>query len=189
MTIPDIDIDLQDRSKAIELFPHVRASRNENGRLVPHPVGIYIQNIPVCPLTDLAIYDYKEAEEKGYFKIDFLNLSVYDQVKSNSHLDDLIGKEPDWSLLDHKEIVENLFHISNHFELVYKLKPRSIEDLAILLALIRPAKRYLIGKDRKYIEDRVWIKESNDEYHFKKSHAFAYAMVIMVQLNLLLEIE
>ena len=33
----------------------------------------------------------------------------------------------------------------------------------------------------------VWIKPTTDEYFFKKAHAVAYAMAIVVQMNLICE--
>ena len=33
----------------------------------------------------------------------------------------------------------------------------------------------------------VWTKPTNDEYYFKKAHAVAYAMAIVVQMNLICE--
>ncbi len=33
----------------------------------------------------------------------------------------------------------------------------------------------------------VWIKPENDDYFFKKSHATAYAVAIVVQMNLICE--
>jgi hypothetical protein len=33
----------------------------------------------------------------------------------------------------------------------------------------------------------VWIKPKNDEYFFKKSHATAYALAVVVQMNLICE--
>ena len=51
--------------------------------------------------------------------------------------------------------------------------------------MIRPGKRYLVGKDWKDIEKEVWIK--TDDYFFKQSHAMGYALAIIVQLNSILE--
>jgi len=33
----------------------------------------------------------------------------------------------------------------------------------------------------------VWVKPTTDEYFFKKSHATAYAIMIVAQMNLLCE--
>jgi hypothetical protein len=67
------------------------------------------------------------------------------------------------------------------------MTPISIEQLAAVLAVIRPAKRYLIGKDWNEVFAEVWEKPVGDEYYFKKAHAIAYAHVIVVQMNLICE--
>jgi DNA polymerase III alpha subunit len=67
------------------------------------------------------------------------------------------------------------------------MKPKTIEQLAAVLAMIRPAKRYLIGQDWNKVLDEVWVKPAGDEYYFKKAHAVAYAHVIVVQMNLICE--
>ena len=53
----------------------------------------------------------------------------------------------------------------------------------MILAMIRPGKRYLVGKSWSEIEDQVWEKPDNNTYFFKKSHAYSYAMATIVQLN------
>jgi DNA polymerase III alpha subunit len=67
------------------------------------------------------------------------------------------------------------------------MKPTNIEQLAAVLAMIRPAKRYLIGKDWTTVMDEVWAKPNNNDYFFKKAHAVAYAAAIVVQMNLICE--
>jgi hypothetical protein len=67
------------------------------------------------------------------------------------------------------------------------MKPQSVEQLAAVLAVIRPAKRYLIGKDWATVMNEVWVKPQGDEYFFKKAHAIAYAHVVVVQMNLICE--
>ena len=54
----------------------------------------------------------------------------------------MLTMAPMWELLEHKEVVEQLFHVHNHFDIVNILKPKSIEQLAAGLAIIRPAKRH-----------------------------------------------
>ena len=66
-----------------------------------------------------------------------------------------------------------------------KLKPKTIEQLAAVLAIIRPAKRNLMYKEWHEIMKEVWIKPTDGSYFFKKSHAVAYAQAIVVQMNLL----
>jgi hypothetical protein len=55
------------------------------------------------------------------------------------------------------------------------------------LALIRPAKRHLIGKTWTEIGQEIWTKPENGDYYFKKAHAVAYAQVVVVQMNLICE--
>ncbi len=62
----------------------------------------------------------------------------------------------------------------------------SIPRLAMFLAVIRPAKRNLIGQTWKEISKTVWI-DNNTGYTFKKSHAVAYAQLVVVHMNLLEE--
>ena len=92
-----------------------------------------------------------------------------------------------WELLEHKEVVEQLFHINNHFDIVKQHPPTSLEQLAMILAIIRPGKRHLVGKSWEEIEADVWVKPNDDSYFFKKSHSYGYALAIIVQLNLICE--
>lgn len=183
----DVDIDFANRSIALEKFNHIIASRFVNGELVPHNTGVYIQPIPHNPINNLSTLDYKEAEDRGYFKIDFLNVNVYNGVRDNTHLITLMEAEPIWDLLEQDEFTNLLFHVNGHGIILRQMKPRSIEQLAAILAMIRPAKRYLIGTDWTTVMKEVWTKPDNDEYYFKKSHAIAYAAAIVVQMNLICE--
>ena len=181
----DIDIDVKDRDVLLEKLKHIPASIIQNGEIKKHNTGVYFTDIPVHPFTNTANIDYKQAEDRGYFKLDILNVGVYENVKDEKHLQQLIDQEPDWSLLEHKEIVEQLFHIHNHYDIVSKLKPTSVEQLAAVLAIIRPAKRNLLNATWPEIELNVWTKPQDDTYYFKKSHAVGYALAICVQMNLL----
>ena len=185
--MPDIDIDFADRTKILGIIKHVPASIVENGVNRKHNTGVYVTSIPVNPLTGSASLDYKTAEERGYFKIDFLNVSVYKDVKDEEHLKKLLETEPLWDLLLEDEFSNNLFHLNGHGSVLRAMKPKSIEELAAVLAIIRPAKRYLIGKDWSDVKKEVWLKPENDEYYFKKAHAIAYAHAIVVQMNLICE--
>ena len=186
--MPDIDIDFLDRSTALDVLEHRVAMRDNKGTKVKHNTGVYFQEIPHNPFNGLSTIDYETAEDRGYFKIDFLNVSLYNGVRDEEHLNRLLEQEPLWDLLEHREIVEKLFHISDHYTLVRRLKPTSIEQLAAVLAIIRPAKRFLEHYDWDGIMREVWIKPTTGEaYFFKKSHAIAYACAIVVQLNLICE--
>jgi DNA polymerase III alpha subunit len=185
--MPDIDIDFLDREQAIRLFDTAAASRIDNGQLVKHNTGVYLHEVPVDAITGLCQIPYDCAEQEGFFKIDFLNVSLYKGVKNEEHLIELMNKEPLWDLLEQDDFCNLLFHVNGHGQILRTMKPRSIPQLAAVLAIIRPAKRHLIGKTWNEVGMEVWTKPTNDEYYFKKSHAHAYASAIIVQMNLICE--
>jgi len=167
---------------------HVKGSIKRPGGMEKHNTGVYIQPVPHDPVTELSNIDHKVADDLGYFKLDVLNNSVYNNIESEQELDRLCNQEPVWDLFGAKEIVEQLFHISNHYDIVNQHKPTNIDQLAMILAMIRPGKRHLVGKTWEEIEKDVWIKGDNETYSFKKSHAYSYAMAIIVQLNKLVSL-
>jgi hypothetical protein len=185
--MPDIDIDFADRTKALEKLEHVVAAIAENGTFKKHNTGIYCTPIPYNPATGLSTIDYKEAEERGYFKIYFLNVGIYEGVRDEAHLVQLMETEPLWDLLEQDDFNNLLFHVNGYGSILREMKPRSIEQLGAILAMIRPAKRYLIGKEWTTVMTEVWTKPENDEYYFKKAHAIAYAQAVVVQMNLICE--
>jgi DNA polymerase III alpha subunit len=183
----DIDIDFLDRDQALKLFEHVVASRIDGDKLVKHNTGIYFHEVPVNAETNLCAIPYDQAEDQGYFKIDFLNVGLYKGVRDIEHLESLLNQEPLWDLLEQDEFSNLLFHVNGHGSILREMKPQSIEQLAAVLAMIRPAKRHLIGKDWTTVMKEIWTKPSNEEYYFKKSHATAYAAAVVVQMNLICE--
>lgn len=183
----DIDIDFASRDSALQHLTHVKASIVRNEKFEKHNTGVYFQNIPSNPVTGRATIDYKEAEGLGYFKVDFLNANVYNGIKSEDHLTALLEKEPEWSLLEEEEFTKLLFHIGDYSALVKKYKPTTVNQLAMLLAIIRPGKKYLQGKTWNEIEHEVWVKPTDGSYFFKQAHSISYAVAIVVQMNLLTE--
>lgn len=179
----DIDIDFAERNDALSVIPHIAAMTIRVEGKVRHPSGVYFQDVPVDPITGLCAFDYKQASNY-YTKIDILSNSIYANVRNEEHLLELM-QEPDWRLFEFEEIVSQLAHIKDHFYVVKKIKPKSVEDLAVCLALIRPGKKNLLHKDRKEIDKEIWKKE--DDYSFKRAHAIAYSFSIIVQLNTLCE--
>ena len=185
--MPDIDIDFIDRDQALKLFEHIPASRVDNGKLVKHNTGVYLHEVPVDAVSGLCQLPYEQAEDEKYFKIDFLNVGIYKGVRDEEHLIHLMNQEPLWDLLVQDEFVNLLFHLNGHGDIIRKTRPTSVEQLSAVLAMIRPAKRYLIGKDWTTIMTEVWTKPETGDYYFKKSHATAYAVAIVVQMNLICE--
>jgi len=184
--MPDIDIDFADRTRALDVLKHVDARIDASKK---HNTGVYCTSIPYNPIDGIATLDYKTAEERGYFKIDFLNVSVYEGVKDKEHLTQLLATEPLWDLLEEKDFCDKIFHVNGYHKLIAELKPRSIEELAMFLALLRPGKKHLIPvckeKGFQEIANEIWTK--TEEYSFKKSHSIGYAHAIVVQMNLICE--
>jgi DNA polymerase III alpha subunit len=79
--MPDIDIDFEDRTKALAVIKHAKASRTDKGQLVPHNTGVYLHRVPVDATSGVCSLSHDQAEDRGYFKIDFLNVSVYKDVR------------------------------------------------------------------------------------------------------------
>lgn len=184
----DIDIDLQTNFKPNTIFNNmVFASMVKKDQLVKHNCGVYFQNIAKDAVTDLAAIPYEEAEILGYFKIDFLKLSLLDQCSSKQQIRQLISKQPNWNMLKDKNIVEQLFQIHNHYNLIQQINPTSVIELADVIALVRPGKKDLLSQ---YLQNREKTRKllygkTKDGYYFKKSHAISYALTIVLQLHLL----
>lgn len=186
----DIDIDFANREDVLKIIKHIPASINRKGEWSKHNTGVYINPIPVNPITGYSNIDYETAEDLGYIKLDLLNVHVYNLVRDNDHLDKLINTQPLWDMLDYQEFVEQIIHINKHYELMKKMPEPidSIPRMAMFLSIIRPAKRHLVGLTWKEVARTVWDKPNNDSYFFKKSHAVSYAQLVAVNMNLLTEL-
>lgn len=185
-TDTDIDIDFADREAAIAAADCIPASMISRGEHVRHGSSVYFQDIPVDPIGRFASITHKEAAAFGYFKIDFLTNLTYEGIRDEDHLLALMEQEPAWELFNDRPIVEMLPHIGDHFGTVSRIAPKSIEDLAVVIALIRPGKRHLLGRSRAEIDREIWQPVA-DLHYFKKPHAIAYAVSIVVRLNLICE--
>ena len=182
--LPDIDIDFADRDVVLSKIQH-HVARLDSGK--KHNTGVYVTAIPHNPVDNISTIEHKAAEERGYFKLDFLNVSIYKDVRNEAHLEELMNKEPLWELLEHQEFADQVFHLSGHSELLKKLKPTNVEQLAAALAIIRPAKRHLADETWTTILKEVWTKPEDGAYYFKKAHAVSYAVAVVVHMNLLVE--
>ena len=182
--MPDIDIDFADRDVVLSKLQHRVAKLDSEKK---HNTGVYVTEIPHNPVDNLSTIEHKTAEERGYFKLDFLNVSIYKDVKDETHLQKLMERKPLWELLEHEDFSEKVFHLNGHSSLLKQLKPTSVEQLAATLAIIRPAKRHLANESWNTILKEVWNKPEDGEYFFKKAHAFAYATSVIVHMNLLCE--
>jgi hypothetical protein len=184
----DIDIDFGNREAALAVLDVTSASIARDDKLVKHNTGVYPTDIPKDPFTGMASIDYQRAEEFGYAKLDFLNVSLYTQITNEAHLEQLMNTEPLWDLLADCDFCSQLMHIGNHYDTMIKMPEpvNSIPRLAMLLAIIRPGKRQLIGLPWAEVAKTIW--DATDEgYVFKKAHAVAYAHLVAVHMNLICE--
>jgi hypothetical protein len=181
----DIDIDFGNRDLILEHIKHIPAAMRNVKPIRKHNTGIHVTEIPYDAINDIANIDYTEAENRGYLKLDFLNVHVYEQIKNEQHLLELMV-EPDWSMLKEPKFVEQLIHLNNHFNSLQKMPEpvNSIPRLAMFLAIIRPGKKHLIGKHWNEISKTVWDK-TDDGYTFKKAHAIGYSWLVAIHMNLL----
>ena len=182
----DVDIDFADRSLLLEHIKHIPAAMRNVTPIRKHASGVHITDVPYDPVHDMAAIDYSKAEKRGYFKLDLLNVHVYEKVRDEAHLKYLM-REPDWNLLNDIKFVSELIHLSNHFHSIQRMPEaiNSVPRLAMFLALIRPAKKHLIGKRWADVAKEVWEKDADGGYAFKKSHAISYAHLVIVHMNLL----
>lgn len=182
----DIDIDIRPDIKVEKIFQIVQASMVEKGELKKHNVGVYFQNMPQDIITGLAAIPYKEAESFGYTKIDLLPLNLLSFFESKKEIKTLLKRKPNWKLFEKKDVVEKLFHLSNSFDIVKLVKPQSVQDVADILALIRPNKKSLLNK---YLHDkdatRTELYKKTDPSDLRKAHAVAYALNVILQLHLI----
>lgn len=181
----DIDIDFANRAELLKHIKHIPAAMRNVTPIRKHNTGVYVTDIPYDALNGMANIDYSEAEKRGYVKLDLLNVFVYDLVKSEQELVELMH-EPNWELLKDKKFVESVVHLGNHYQNLQRMvEPvNSITRLAMFLAVIRPAKKHLIGKPWVEIAKTVWDKDETG-YSFKKSHSISYSWLVAVHINLL----
>ena len=183
--MPDIDIDFADRDVILEKVKH-RVAKLDTGK--KHNTGVYVTEIPHNPIDMLSTLDYKTAEDRGYFKLDFLNVNVYSGIKDEGHLNKLMSKELSWHRLwEDESFCDKVIHVNGHHKLMVKLKPDSMTRMAMFLAVMRPGKAHLQNYDWKQVAEQVWTKPSDGSYYFKKAHAVAYAHLVAIHVNLLEE--
>lgn len=185
----DVDIDFGDRDDILQHIEHIPAAMLKVKPKRKHATGVYVTEIPYDPELDMSCIDYSDAEKRGYFKLDMLNVHVYSQVRDEEHLIHLM-QEPKWEMLTDSKYIKKLIHLNGQLHNIRKMPEpiNSIPRLAMFLSIIRPGKKHLIGKSWKEIAETVWDK-SDDGYAFKRSHAISYSWLVAVHMNLLAEQE
>ena len=151
-----------------------------------HNSGVYVTDIPWDPITECAAIDYETAESRGYFKIDLLNVGVYQLVRDPDHYQQMLDREPSWSRLwQDPEWATNLVHVGGHVNLLTSMRPDSIPRMAAFISVIRPGKAHLQNRPWDQVFASVWDGDSSRGFVFKKSHAIGYAHLVALHMNLL----
>ena len=182
----DIDLDLADREQLLKLIQVTSARQIHQGQVRKHNSGIYHTDIPYDPVNECAAIDYETAEQLGYFKIDLLNMSVYQLIKDPDHYKEMLKATPPWERLwTEPEWAKQLVHVGNYTELLANMKPDSIPRMAAFIAIIRPGKAHLQNKPWTEVFESVWDGDSSRGFVFKHSHSISYAALVALHMNLL----
>ena len=182
----DIDIDMPDRAKVLELIQHTSARQVVSGKVKKHNSGIYVTDIPRDIVNGCSAIDYESAEDRGYFKLDFLNMSVYQLIRDPAHYEQMLTASPPWERLwQDSDWARQLVHVGNYTDLLRLMKPDSIPRMAAFISIIRPGKAHLQRKLWAEVFASVWDGDESQGYTFKKSHAISYAALVSLHMNLL----
>ena len=182
----DIDIDLADRDQLLNLIQAIPARQLHQEQIRKHNSGVYVTDIPYDPINSCASIDYEQAEQLGYFKIDLLNMSVYQLIKSSEHYQQMLDQDPVWSQLwANTEWAKQLVHVGNYTDLLQTMKPDSIPRMAAFISIIRPGKAHLQNKSWSEVFESVWDGDDSRGFVFKHAHAIGYAALVALHMNLL----
>lgn len=182
----DIDLDLADRNQLLGLIDAIPARQLTQGQVRRHNSGVYVTDIPYDPVNECAAIDYETAEQRGYFKIDLLNMSVYQLIKSPEHYAEMLAQDPPWERLwTDPTWAKQLVHVGNYIDLLATMKPDSIPRMAAFIAIIRPGKAHLQNKPWAEVFESVWDGDDSKGFVFKHSHSISYAALVALHMNLL----
>jgi hypothetical protein len=186
----DIDIDFADRQQILSLIQHTAAMQIHDGKVRRHNSGVYVTDIPRDAINNCAAIDYQTAEQRGYFKLDFLNMSVYQLVRDPEHYKSVLAVDVNWARLWTDPIwAAQLVHVGNYADLLQTMKPDSIPKMAAFISIIRPGKAHLQNRSWAEVFAAVWDGDESRGYTFKKSHSLGYAQLVALHMNLLEDLE
>lgn len=182
----DIDIDLANRDQLLALIQTTAARQSTQGQIRRHNSGVYVTDIPRDPVNACAAIDYETAADLGYFKIDLLNMTVYQLVQDPAHYDTMLELEPPWSRLwTDPTWAQQLVHVGNYVQLLADMRPDSIPRMAAFISIIRPGKAHLQNQPWETVFASVWDGDASHGFVFKQSHAIGYATLVALHMNLL----
>lgn len=186
----DIDIDLADREQVLKLIQAIPARQLHQKQIRKHGSGVYVTDIPYDPINQCAAITYEQAEKRGYFKIDLLNMSVYQLIKSPEHYETLLKKEPPWHRLwQDRAWAQQIVHIGTYKTLLANMRPDNIPRMAAFIAIIRPGKAHLQNQPWEEVFKTVWDGDDSKGFIFKHSHSISYAALVALHMNLMDEIS
>ena len=182
----DIDIDFANRDQILKLIRHTPARQLVQNQIRQHNSGVYVTDIPYDPVNECAAIDYDTAEQRGYFKIDFLNMGVYQLITSPEHYKEMLDAIPQWDRLWQNSVwAAQLVHVGNYTELLKDMRPDSIPRMAAFISVIRPGKAHLQNCPWAEVFDSVWNGDDSKGFVFKHAHAIGYAALVTLHMNLL----
>jgi hypothetical protein len=182
----DIDIDLANRDQLLQLIQHTPARQVSQGQIRKHNSGVYVTDIPRDPVNGCATIEYDTADQLGYFKIDLLNMTVYQLIQSPQHYEQMLASTPPWERLwTDTEWAKQLVHVGNYTELLKSMRPDSITRMAAFISIIRPGKAHLQNQPWDQVFESVWDGDDSRGFVFKHAHAIGYAALVALHMNLL----
>lgn len=184
----DIDIDLANRDQLLKLIRCIPARQENDGQVRRHNSGVYPTEMPWDPIHECASIDYREAEHRGYFKIDLLHVGVYNLVRDLDHYREMLDRTPPWHRLwEDPAWASQLIHVGNYTSLLAAMRPDSIPRMAAFISIIRPGKAHLQNRPWDEVFAKVWDGDESQGYTFKKAHSISYSMLVALHMNLLSE--
>ena len=185
-TSADVDIDLANRDQLLGLIKYTAARQGTDNTSRRHNTGIYVTDIPRDPVLGCAAIDYETAEQRGYFKIDLLNMHIYQLIQSPNQYKEMLDATPPWARLwQDSEWAKQLVHVGNYTDLLKSMRPGTIPQMAAFISIIRPGKAHLQNKPWSEVFATVWDGDSSRGYTFKKAHAVSYAALVALHMNLI----
>lgn len=183
----DIDIDVKNASDHDGLGTRAMIYNETLEKVMPHPSGIYLEKVPVDAETGLCAFDYDYGNDTGFAKLDILTNSAYHIFKNKEDLLKHVEMTPDWEHFTEAKYYERLPHISKYGELINLVEPESVEEVADIIALIRPSKMKYLNDYLKHKKlarrNYLYSRPSDGGMYFKRAHAISYAVMIVAIFN------
>lgn len=184
----DIDIDVPPNVDKGGIGVRQIIYDEDNKRIRPHPSGVIIEPVPVDAITGNSCIDYNDADALGIYSVDILTNTVYSSFKNKDEVLKYAEQEPNWDMLLDDEVIKQLPHVAGNADVLKRIAPRSVIELADVLALIRPSKMKFIDDYckpslRRSVRRSLYVPPKVGGIYFKKSHAIGYAVMIICVIN------